>query len=75
MAEAVVNQDTEIMAKGPGVFTQAGSLVSQVQRMYSQPAFQRSLPNNGCCDCWHCGISGVYVYAEAGSHHSLCWIA
>ena len=42
MAEAVVNQDTEIMAKGPGVFNQAGSLVSQVQRMYSQPAFQRS---------------------------------
>ena len=44
MAEAAVNQDTEIIAKGPGVFTQAGSLVSQVQRMYSQPAFQRSLP-------------------------------
>ena len=43
MAEAAVNQDTEIIAKGPGVFTQAGSLVSQVQRMYSQPAFQRSL--------------------------------
>ena len=44
MAEAVVNQDTEIMAKEPGVFNQAGSLVSQVQRIYAQPAFQRSLP-------------------------------
>ena len=44
MAEAVVNQDTGIMAKEPGVFNQAGSLVSQVQRIYSQPAFQRSLP-------------------------------
>ena len=44
MAEAVVNQDTGIAAKGPSVFNQAGSLVSQVQRMYSQPAFQRSLP-------------------------------
>jgi flagellar M-ring protein FliF len=44
MAEAVVNQDTELMAKGPGVFNQAGSLVSQVSRVYTQPAFQRSLP-------------------------------
>ena len=44
MAEAVVNQDTGIMAKEPSVFNQAGSLVSQVQRIYSQPAFQRSLP-------------------------------
>ena len=39
MADAVVNQDTEIMAKGSGVFNQAGSLVSQVQRMYSQLRF------------------------------------
>ena len=44
MAEAVVNQDTGIVAKEPGVFNQAGSLVSQVQRIYAQPAFQRSLP-------------------------------
>ena len=44
MAEAVVNQDTGIMTKEPGVFNQAGSLVSQVQRIYAQPAFQRSLP-------------------------------
>ena len=33
MAEAVVNQDTGIMTKEPGVFNQAGSLVSQVQRI------------------------------------------
>jgi flagellar M-ring protein FliF len=44
MAEAVVNKDTELMASGPNVFNQAGSLVSQVSRIYSQPAFQRSLP-------------------------------
>ena len=44
MAEAVVNQDTEIIEKGPGVVNQAGSLVSKIQRIYSQPAFQRSLP-------------------------------
>lgn len=44
MAEAVINKDSELMASGPSVLNQAGSLVSQVSRMYSQPAFQRSLP-------------------------------
>ena len=39
MAEAVVNQDTEIVTKGPGVFNQASSLVSQVQRMYSPVSY------------------------------------
>ena len=33
MAEAVVNQDTEIAAKGPSVFNQAGSVVAQVPRI------------------------------------------
>ena len=60
MAEAVVNQDTGIMAKEPGVFNQAGSLVSQVQRIYSQPAFQRSLPTMIAVIV---GIVGLAAYA------------
>ena len=60
MAEAVVNQDTGIMAKEPGVFNQAGSLVSQVKRIYSQPAFQRSLPTMIAVIV---GIVGLAAYA------------
>ena len=60
MAEAVVNQDTGIMAKEPNVFNQAGSLVSQVQRIYSQPAFQRSLPTMIAVIV---GIVGLAAYA------------
>ena len=60
MAEAVVNQDTGIMAKEPSVFNQAGSLVSQVQRIYSQPAFQRSLPTMIAVIV---GIVGLAAYA------------
>ena len=44
MAEAVVNQNSEMVSNDTGVFRQAGSLVSQVSRIYNQPAFQRSLP-------------------------------
>ena len=44
MADAVVNQNTETVSNDSGVFQQAGSLVSQVRRIYNQPAFQRSLP-------------------------------
>ena len=44
MADAVVNQNSEMVSNESGVLKQAGSLVSQVSRMYSQPAFQRSLP-------------------------------
>ena len=44
MAEAIVTQGNEIEGRTSGMFTQAGSLVSQVSRIYSQPAFQRSLP-------------------------------
>jgi len=44
MADAVVNQNRELVSNESGVFAQAGSLVSQVSRMYNQPAFQRSLP-------------------------------
>jgi len=44
MADAVVNQNSEVVSNDPGVFQQAGSIVSQVSRIYNQPAFQRSLP-------------------------------
>jgi flagellar M-ring protein FliF len=44
MADAVVNQNSEMVSNDSGVFQQAGSLVSQVRRIYNQPAFQRSLP-------------------------------
>ncbi len=44
MADAVVNQNTVTVSNDSGVLKQAGSLVSQVKRVYNQPAFQRSLP-------------------------------
>ena len=44
MADAVANQNSEMVSGDTGVFQQAGSLVSQVSRIYNQPAFQRSLP-------------------------------
>jgi flagellar M-ring protein FliF len=44
MAEAVVSQNSEIVSNDTGVLKQAGTLVTQVRKMYGQPAFQRSLP-------------------------------
>ncbi|NBR40515.1 MAG: flagellar M-ring protein FliF, partial [Alphaproteobacteria bacterium] len=44
MADAVVNQNSGVVSNETGVLGQAGSLVSQVSRIYNQPAFQRSLP-------------------------------
>jgi len=44
MADAVANQTNQMVAQEPGVLSQAGALVSQVRRVYGQPAFQRSLP-------------------------------
>ena len=70
MAEAVVNQDTGIMAKGPGVFNQAGSLVSQVQRIYSQPAFQRSLPTMIAVIVGIVGLA-AYLYMQKPSLTTL----
>ena len=70
MAEAVVNQDTGIMAKEPGVFNQAGSLVSQVQRIYSQPAFQRSLPTMIALIAGIVGLA-AYLYMQKPSLTTL----
>ena len=44
MAEAVVSQNSEIVSNETGVLKQAGTLVTQVKKIYGQPAFQRSLP-------------------------------
>ena len=70
MAEAVVNQDTGIMAKEQGVFNQAGSLVSQVQRIYSQPAFQRSLPTMIAVIVGIVGLA-AYLYMQKPSLTTL----
>ena len=70
MAEAVVNQDTGIMAKETGVFNQAGSLVSQVQRIYSQPAFQRSLPTMIAMIAGIVGLA-AYLYMQKPSLTTL----
>ena len=70
MAEAVVNQDTGIVAKEPSVFNQAGSLVSQVQRIYSQPAFQRSLPTMIAVIVGIVGLA-AYVYMQKPSLTTL----
>ena len=70
MAEAVVNQDTGIMAKEPSVFNQAGSLVSQVQRIYSQPAFQRSLPTMIAVIVGIVGLA-AYLYMQKPSLTTL----
>jgi flagellar M-ring protein FliF len=70
MAEAVVNQDTGMMAKEPGVFNQAGSLVSQVQRIYSQPAFQRSFPTMIAVIVGIVGLA-AYLYMQKPSLTTL----
>ena len=70
MAETVVNQDTEIIAKGPSVFKQAGSLVSQVQRVYSQPAFQRSLPTMVAMIVGVVGLA-AYLYMQKPNRTTL----
>ena len=44
MAEAVMKNNEGLTAGKPGMFGQAGALVSQVGRIYNQPAFQRSMP-------------------------------
>ncbi len=44
MAEAVVSQNSDMVSNDTGVLRQAGTLVSQVGKIYNQPAFQRSLP-------------------------------
>ena len=59
MAEAAVNQDTEIMAKEPGMFNQAGSLVSRAD--IRNPRFNAP----SYIGCGNCGIVGLQPTSEA----------
>ena len=70
MADAVVNQNSEMVSNESGVFKQAGSLVSQVSRMYSQPAFQRSLPTFVALAVAVVGL-GAYLWFQHPSRTTL----
>ena len=70
MADAVVNQNSEMASNESGVLKQAGSLVSQVSRMYSQPAFQRSLPTFVALAVAVVGL-GAYLWFQQPSRTTL----
>ena len=70
MADAVVNQNSEMVSNESGVFKQAGSLVSQVSRMYNQPAFQRSLPTFVALAVAVVGL-GAYLWFQQPSRTTL----
>jgi flagellar M-ring protein FliF len=63
MAEAVVSQNSEIVSNDTGVLKHAGSLVTQVRKMYGQPAFQRSLPTMVAIMVVIFGL-GFYLWAQ-----------
>ncbi len=63
MAEAVVSQNSEIVSNETGVLKQAGTLVTQVRKMYGQPAFQRSLPTIVAIIVVVFGL-GFYLWAQ-----------
>ena len=63
MAEAVVSQNSEIVSNETGVLKQAGTLVTQVRKMYGQPAFQRSLPTIVAIVVVVFGL-GFYLWAQ-----------
>ena len=63
MAEAVVSQNSEIVSNDTGVLKQAGTLVTQVRKMYGQPAFQRSLPTIVAIMVVIFGL-GFYLWAQ-----------
>ena len=70
MADAVVNQNREMVSNESGVFAQAGSLASQVSRVYNQPAFQRSLPTFVALAVAVVGL-GAYLWAQQPSRTTL----
>ena len=70
MADAVVNQNREMVSNESGVFAQAGSLVSQVSRVYNQPAFQRSLPTFVALAVAVVGL-GAYLWFQQPSRTTL----
>ena len=70
MADAVVNQNSEMVSNDTGVFRQAGSLVSQVSRIYNQPAFQRSLPTFVALAVAVIGL-GTYLWMQQPTRTTL----
>ena len=70
MAEAVVTQNNEIVSNETGVLKQAGTLVTQVRKMYSQPAFQRSLPTIVAIVVVVFGL-GFYLWAQQPTRTTL----
>jgi flagellar M-ring protein FliF len=70
MADAVVNQNSEMVSNDTGVFQQAGSLVSQVSRIYNQPAFQRSLPTFIALAVATIGL-GAYLWMQQPTRTTL----
>ena len=70
MADAVVNQNREMVSNESGVFKQAGFLASQVNRMYNQPAFQRSLPTFVALAVAVVGL-GAYLWFQQPSRTTL----
>ena len=70
MADAVVNQNREMVSNESGVFAQAGSLASQVSRVYNQPAFQRSLPTFVALAVAVVGL-GAYLWVQQPSRTTL----
>jgi flagellar M-ring protein FliF len=70
MADAVVNQNSEMVSNDTGIFQQAGSLVSQVSRIYNQPAFQRSLPTFIALAVAVIGL-GAYLWMQQPSRTTL----
>ena len=63
MAEAVVSQNSDVVSNETGVLKQAGTLVTQVRKMYGQPAFQRSLPTIVAIAVVIFGL-GFYLWAQ-----------
>ena len=70
MADAVVNQNSEMVSNDSGVLRQAGSLVSQVSRVYNQPAFQRSLPTFVALAVATIGL-GTYLWMQSPQRTTL----
>ena len=70
MADAVVNQNSEMVSNDSGVLRQAGSLVSQVSRIYHQPAFQRSLPTFVALAVATIGL-GTYLWMQTPQRTTL----
>ena len=70
MADAVLDTSEEIRTSKSGIFNQAGSVISQVSKMYSQPAFQRSMPTVIAFVVAIVGLA-VYVLMQQPSYTTL----